>query len=697
MSRIGRVRARVPVAALAALLFGASGLAARQQAEPARDTATAGAAAAGPETRDPFEPLDLPAPSGLRDAAGSPGPDYWQQRADYEIRAELDPATHTIAGSETITYTNNSPDTLGHVWLQLDQNLFRPGSAGSVLTPPGTRFRGAFAGGGFEIRAVAVSREGGRREARRVETAGRPGSGPSVPAAEGAGDAAAGPAYLVDGTKMRLTLADPVPPRGGQVRIHLEFAFRVPRQGADRTGRLEVERGTVYQIAQWYPRVFVYDDVNGWNALPYLGQGEWYLEVGSFDVALTVPRDFLVAATGRLENPAEVLTAEQRSRLERAAASQEAVAVVTAEEVGLPGTRPDGAATLTWRFRADSVRDFAWAASDAFLWDAAGWNGVVVSSLYPHEGLGTDRRPGWERATAFGLHAVRFYSERYGRYPYPHAVNVAGPVRGMEYPGIVFCSVEARGAALFAVTDHEFGHTWFPMMVGSDERRHAWMDEGLTTFMNYYSAVEFLGDGRLLGLSMDDVARLMASPGADQPVHTQADRVRREALGFLAYRKPAAALIVLREYVLGPERFDPAFREYIERWRWLHPQPADFFRTIEGVAGADLDWFWGGWFFGSGTLDQAIAGVAVAGDTVEVTVENRGELVMPAVVEVTFEDGSTERLRVPVQAWYTEEAFTARLIREGGGAVRNVQLDPARLLPDTDRTNNVWGRGVTLR
>ena len=483
------------------------------------------------------------------------------------------------------------------------------------------------------------------------------------------------------------------------MQLHLEFSFTVPEEGADRMGRLETDRGTVYQIAQWYPRVFVYDDVNGWNALPYLGQGEYYLEYGDFDVEITVPRDFIVAATGRIGNPEEVLTAEQRRRLERARGSAETVAIVGPDEVGRPGTRPEGAGPLTWRFAADSVRDFAWAASPAFIWDAAGWEGALVASYYPREGLGRPGRPGWEEATQFGRHSVRFYSETWERYPYPWIVNVAGPVLGMEYPGIVFCAVEARGAALFGVTDHEIAHQWFPMMVGSDERRHAWMDEGFVTFLGHYSANAFFserGVERAGGpLSAEEIARVMRSPAGRQPIHTRADRIRRDALGFLAYRKPGAALVLLREVVLGPERFDPAFRAYIDHWRWKHPQPADFFRLMESAGGMELDWFWRGWVFGTGTLDQAIAGVERAGDTLRVAVENRGELVMPAVLQVNYADGTTERVEIPVEAWFTRNRFTATVVRDGAPAVRNVQLDPGKRLPDVDRTNNVWGRGVT--
>lgn len=618
-----------------------------------------------------FSPLQLPAPNTYRAASGAPGPEYWQQRVDYRIRVTLDPQDHRVSGSQTLVYTNNSPDTLRHLWLQLDQNLFDPESRGATIASPEGRFQGAFPGGGFDIADVRL---GGQE--------GQEGSAPAD--------------VLVEGTTMRVSLPEPLPPGGERLELSMDFAFTVPQLGADRMGRFAAGQGTVYQIAQWYPRPFVYDDVRGWNVLPYLGQGEWYLEYGDFDVEITVPRSFVVVATGRLGNPEEVLTADQRARLERARRSAETVPIIGPEEVGRPGTRPAGEGPLTWRFTAEEVRDFAWAASPAFIWDAAGWEDVLLMSAYPREGLGSEGRPGWEASTAYVRHAVGHYSEMWHPYPYPVAINVAGAVTGMEYPMIAFCSVEARGRGLFAVTDHEIGHMWFPMLVGSDERRHFWMDEGIGSFLNHYSAREFF-DGELqpLPVMADQMARAMRSALGGQPTMTPTDRTREQALGFIAYQKPGYALLLLREHVLGPERFDPALREYIRRWATRHPQPADFFRTVQDVAGEDLSWFWQGWFYGTGTLDHALTGVE-PGDTVRVTVQNRGELVMPVEVRVVFRDGTSETRRIPVEAWYGSERFVLRVPSEGRD-VRAVQLDPDGRLPDVDRQNNVWGRGVVGR
>jgi hypothetical protein len=607
-----------------------------------------------------FEPLTLPVPSLQRMASGEPGPNYWQQRVDYRIRATLDTTTHRITGSEIITYTNNAPLALQELWLQLDQNLFAAGSLGDALIEPGSRWRGAFEGGGFQITRLEVVQQGRRYT----------------------------PNYLIDDTRMRIDLEMPLPAQGGQVQLEIDFSFIAPEYGADRMGRLRVAQGTVYEIAQWYPRLYVFDDVNGWNVAPYLGQGEFYLEYGNFDVEITVPRNFIVVATGELLNPAEVLTKEQQARLAQARRSAETVYIIRPEEVGRPETRPTGEGPLTWHFRAENVRDFAWAASQAFIWDAASWQHVLLMSVYPKEGLGTPEQPGWEHSTRYLRHSIAHYSEMWYPYPYPVAINVAGIVGGMEYPMIVFCSVRARGQGLFGVTDHEIGHTWFPMIVGSDERRYAWQDEGLNTFINYYAHQAFYGSAsqRSQLMEADYIARLMQDTLLHQPIMTYPDRIRPQALGFVAYRKPGYGMRLLREYVLGPERFDRAFRAYIHRWAFKHPQPADFFRTIENVAGEDLDWFWRGWFYSTDLLDQAIDSVRVAEGQTRLYLHNRQGLVFPVVVEATYADGRKARYRFPVELWATG---TRQTVEIPGEAVQ-VALDPDHLLPDLDRTNNIW-------
>ncbi|MEJ2541845.1 MAG: M1 family aminopeptidase, partial [Gemmatimonadota bacterium] len=390
----------------------------------------------------------------------------------------------------------------------------------------------------------------------------------------------------------------------------------------------------------------------------------------------------------------EVLTPSQLDRYRRALTSDRTVTILGPDEVGNPDSRPQGAGPLTWRYRLENARDFSWAASRAFIWDAAGWNGVLLQSAYPHEGLGDEELPGWERSTEYLLHTIPYYSETWFPYPYPAAVNVAGVVGGMEYPGIVFCGVGARGPGLFGVTDHEFGHTWFPMIVGNDERRYAWMDEGFNTFINHYSNLAFYGDAaartrRTSGLF---IAQQMQSPIADQPIMTAPDVLRRQGLGFMAYRKPGYGLILLREVVLGEERFDAAFRSDIADWAYRHPKPSDFMRRIEEVAGDDLDWFWRGWFWTTEVLDQAVVGVDEGEAGTEIRLRNDEGLVMPVLLRMELADGTVVDRKLPAEIWMRGDDYTFATDLKG---VVRVVLDPDAWLPDVDREDNEWRRGVS--
>ncbi|WP_420455207.1 M1 family metallopeptidase [Rubrivirga sp.] len=634
-----------------------------------------------PETNDAlFAPLALPTPNPYRAADGRPGPAYWQNRNDYEIEATLDPATHTVSGTVRLTYTNHSPQALDYVWMHLEQNLFAPASRGALRTPPDSRWRGSFPQGGYRLGRVTAD------------------SGPV--------------AVVIDDTRMRLDLAEPVEAEGGRVEIVVPYSFVVPEYGADRMGRLPTERGVVYELAQWFPRVAVYDDVHGWNTMPYLGQGEFYLGYGDVEYAVTVPSTMTVVGTGELLNEREVYTDAQRERLTEARESTDRVYIVRPEEVGTPASRPRPTGTTTWRFRAENVRDVAWAASEAFILDAAtasveledgSTNDVLIMSAYPHEGLGTPDNPGWEEATRFGRASI-LNNSRWYPYPYPVAISVAGVVGGMEYPMLHFSGVGARFMSLFGVVDHELGHNWFPMIVGSDERRYAWMDEGLTSYLNTFSNVAFYDendDPTIAGYGMSDsarVIRLTEGPAAadflrqpysaDQPIMTYPDRIRRPALGWLAYRKPAKGLLLLRNDVVGPERFDAAFREYIRRWAYKHPQPADFFRTIEDVTGEDLDWFWRGWFYETGQFDQALAALTVEDGVAVASVENRGEVVLPTTVEFTFSDGSTATATIPAEAYFSTDDVAAR-VPTAGRVLVSARLNPSGDAPDADPSNDI--------
>ncbi len=627
-----------------------------------------------PDT-SPFRRPELPTPTMIRTGSGAPGREYWQQRVDYTISARLDTAAKAVIGEERIMYTNNSPDTLRYLWLQLDQNAFRKGSRSALLFGANPRFglKGEVIDGGVRLSAVAD---------------------PGRPAAKGHRAEPPEPLqYRVNGTMMRVDLLRPLPPKGRQ-QLELGWSFPLGVT-TNRMGLETIDGGTIYEIAQWYPRMAVYDDVRGWNTEQYYGQGEFYLEYGRFDVSLTVPASMLVAATGTLRNPLEVLTPTQRQRLADARKSDRTVVIRGKDEIGDPASRPaskDG--TLTWRFTADSVRDFAWAAAPHFIWDAASVNGgkTLVMSFYPPSADSI-----WNRASEYGKAAIARYSKQWTSYPYPYASNVNGIEGGMEYPMIVFCHNRTEPQALYGVTDHEFGHTWFPMVVGSNERLYGWMDEGFNTFMNHYNWVQqYPGVPNRRG--SPEAYLDVVKTGTEQPIMTPADRMRntdnwRNGL----YNKPGLGLILLRDRVLGPERFDPAFREYVRRWAFKHPTPADFFRTIEDGVGEDLSWFWRGWFYTTATLDQAVDSVVVPRDkpmdgplVSRVYLRNVGGLVLPTEVELLREDGSTERRTLPADIWMLGDRYT--LAVPGDAQVTSVTIDPDGALPDIDRGNNRWPR-----
>ena len=627
------------------------------------------AAAAGAPDTTAFRRLELPTPTSIRTGSGAPGPAYWQQRVDYVIRATLDTGNRSVRGEERITYTNNSPDTLRYLWLHLDQNVFNSESRGFRLFDQRSRFGTGGAEGGMRILKVAQPAQAAAR--------GRA----ATPAAE--------LRWLVNGTLMKVDLPRPLAPRARQV---LDIAWSFPfGPNRNRMGIEEIDGGVVYEVAQWYPRLVVYDDVRGWNAEQYYGQGEFYLEYGSFDVTLTVPADMLVAATGTLRNPAEVLTAAQRERLARARSSAETVVIRGVDEVRDPASRPPAEfGTFAWRFTADSVRDFAWAASSTFVWDAAAVNGgrTLAMSFYP-----PSTQPLWKDATQYAKFAIEGYSTQWAPYPYPTATNVRGAESGMEYPMIVFVS-RPNPEALYSTTDHEFGHTWFPMVVGSNERRYGWMDEGLNEFMNYYNWVKRFDRPPVHRGSIPEYLD-MATSGRERPVMSFPDQLPGEFVGPAAYDKPALALRLLRDVVVGPERFDPAFREYYRRWAFKHPTPADFFRTIEDGVGEDLSWFWRGWMYTTAQLDQVVDSLVLAdsaGVESRVYLRNAGGIPMPVDLALLLDDGTTRRLRLPVEIWFRGDRYTA--VVPGPRKVNSVIIDPEGLYPDVNRADNRWPRAA---
>jgi hypothetical protein len=634
----------------------------------------AGAASAadkpGYDPLQTFAPLSFPdAVNRYRSANGAPGPDYWQNRADYEIHAALDPAAKTIAATVAITYTNNSPDVLESLWLQLDQNIYRKDSrAGTSSGWPRSEYTD-----GYAIEAVQVE-EGGRT-------------------------AAASP--LISDTRMQVRLDQPLP-HGGVVKLTIKYHYTVPGMFGGRTAWVGTQNGEIFDIAQWYPRMAVYDDIRGWDTAPYLGQ-EFYLEYGHFDYFVTVPADMLVAGTGELVNADQVLTATERQRLAQARASDATVMIRTPDEVLDPKSRPSAAAPLTWHYRMDKTRDVAFSASRAFIWDAARINlpngrTALAMSFYPTESQGEGA---WGRSTEYLKDSVEHFSQRWTPYVYPTAVNIAGGASGMEYPGMAFDGIEDKGKALFWITAHEIGHTWFPMTVGFDERRHAWMDEGFNTFIDTYESDDFKGgvygpkrDSEYApggGDPVDEIQSVLKDPDAP-PIVTRADAINETYRHPVTYFKSALGLVLLREQILGPERFDHAFQKFIRDWSFKHPQPSDFFRAMESEGGEDLSWFWRGWYLNNWTLDLAVEKVAyVGGDPAKgalITVANLDKLVMPSVLEVKYADGATERVALPAETWILRGRTEIKVA--GHGAIASVTVDPDHRLPDKDRSNNVF-------
>jgi Peptidase family M1 domain len=626
-----------------------------------------------------FSPLPIPPGNEMRRSDGAPGPAYWQQRVDYSIRATLDTSTAQITGMESIRYRNNSPDTLRFLWLHLEQNLFRPGSTGMLLFPTDSAPESNFEGG-FELDSLMQCTVLERQAAPTAVKRRRRGRTPAAPPPRCPGGALK---TRVDETLMYVDLVAPIPP-GGSTLLEIPYRFTVPVRGADRMGR----DGSLYQIAQWYPRLAVYDDVQGWDTGQYLGQGEFYLEYGSYEYEVTVPAGYIVAGTGVLQNPGDVLTRTQRERLAAARGSDTTVHIITAAEFASGAARPVRDGSLTWRFKADNVRDVAWAASPDYLWDATGWEGILAQAYYRPSAEET-----WRDAARMSRYSIQEYSTRWYSYPYPQISSVEGPVPGMEYPMLAMQPKGNSGPDLYAVLTHEVGHQWYPMIAGSDERRHAWMDEGFTSFIGSFSEEGYWkrSDATVRQRERQLVIATDQLPTA-QPIVTPADRYRtRDNLLSLAYIKPSLALHVLRSKVLGPQVFDTAFREYTRRWAFKHPQPADFFRTIESVAGRDLAWFWRGFFYTTAALDQAVE--SVKQDTTgasQVTLVSLGDAVMPVELELAYEDTTAEVVKLPVEIWYQGNRYTYQT--NPGKTIVSARVNPDGTLPDAVATNDGWKR-----
>jgi hypothetical protein len=611
-----------------------------------------------------LEGFEIAVGKGTRTRTGAPGPNYWQQWAEYKLEAELNPVSKRLTGHGTIKYYNRSPDTLGTVYVQLLHNIFAPGARHNTNVP-------------WSVEGVNLSKVAAQGTTLAAVSAEAPG-------------------YEVNGTVMRMRLPKPIPP-GGSADLEFNWKLRVPPDGAPRGG----QDGEVYYINYWYPQMAVYDDINGWQIDQYLGNAEFYMGYGDYDVSLTVPAGWLVTGTGSLENSTDVLTAQTRARLDSASSAAGIVHIVGEydREAGRSTTTgKDG--KLTWHFTARNVRDFAWGASARYLWDVT--NAAVgdvngdgrpdtsaVYSFYRPE----QRISHWDEAARYGRHSVEFFSKYLWPYPWPHMSVVDGPnsCGGMEYPMMTCIGGEWDTLGMYEVVDHEIGHMWFPMMVGSDEKRFAWMDEGFTQFDQSQGMADFFK-------GFDDEARNrknyldFVEEDSEVELMHHGDRYPNYgAYGEAAYYKPATVLVALRG-VLGRETFHKAFTEYGRRWLYKHPSPYDFFDTVEGVSGRDLSWFWRTWFFETWKLDQAIDTVTTVGDSVEVVISNRGKAPMPVKLAVTREGGvATDTVTIPVEVWLSgARSTTVRLAREP--TIKTIEIDPGNEFPDIDRGNQKWPR-----
>ena len=611
----------------------------------------------------------------FRSANGAPGPKYWQNKADYVINARLDTNANVLSATAAITYTNNSPDSLSSLWLQIDQNTYRKDARSNFYTAARWPMPEDAHTNGYQFDTVKTIYKGKTEKAD----------------------------YIINDTRMQVRLTTPLAPNSSIV-LHIAYQYAMPGNFGGRTDYFSTKNGKIYEVAQWYPQMCVYDDLEGWSTLPFLGSGEFYCEYGDFDYTITVPNGVVVAGSGELVNEKEVLTLPQQKRMAEARNSNKTIMIRTADEVNEAGASQIGLAVLkSWHFKMKNTRDVAFGASKAYIWDAAKVNlpngkKCMSMSVYPVESAGDSA---WGRATEYLKKSIEYFSAKWFIYPYPVAVNEAGIAGGMEYPGIVFDGINDKGSELYWVTAHEIGHNWFPMIVGSDERRYAWMDEGFNTFIDVYASDAFNNgeyapkrDGEYApgkGNPADEIIPLLKDEDAPSMM-VRADALPEKYRHPLAYFKPAFGLVLLREVILDSNRFDYAFQKYIERWAYKHPSPDDFFRTMNNEAGEDLSWFWKEWFVHNWQLDIAVTDVKYTKDDAakgaDITLANLQKMAMPCTMQVTLQDGSQQTMEIPVETWLQGSEHTIHLFTKQ--PVAKVVIDPNNQLPDSDRTNNVW-------
>ena len=716
---------------------------------------------------DKFAQLEtlLPTPNEYRTASGAPGPRYWQQRADYNIKVSLDDQKQAITGSETITYTNLSPDVLAYLWVQLDQNILAKNSI-TTATNVAQVNNGRFSFQELDNQLATAEFDGGYKITAVTTAGGQP------------------LRHTINHTMMHIDLPTPLRP-GQSVAFGIKWSYNINDQLKinERSGYeyFPADKNYLYEIAQFYPRMAVYSDATGWQNKQFLGNGEFTLPFGNYRVSITAPADHLVGATGTLQNPDQVLTSAQRQRLAQARGAKKPVLIVTQDEATRnESSRATG--TKTWTFAAQNVRDFAWCSSRKFIWDAMGIteNGkpVLCMSYYPKEG-----NPLWgQYSTEVVAHTIKTYSKFTIPYAYPVAISVHGPVGGMEYPMICFNGGRPekdgtysadRKYGMISVIIHEVGHNFFPMIVNSDERQWTWMDEGLNTFCQYLTEQEWERDyPSRRGEPKNIVAYMRTDKSLQTPIMTNSESVLQ--FGNNAYGKPATALNILRETVMGRELFDYAFKTYATRWAYKHPQPADFFRTMEDASAVDLDWFWRGWFYGTDRCDLSLEGVKYYSantknpglenarlqkerqaevptlsaqrnatdikrtaveekpelkdfyngydplavteadkqryfqylntlspqqqqrlngnlNLYELSLRNVGGLVMPVIIQMTYDDGTQDLVNIPAEIWRKNNEQVTKIIVSPKNVVSFV-LDPYQQTADTDLSNNAYPR-----
>ncbi|HUQ15331.1 MAG TPA: M1 family metallopeptidase [Gemmatimonadales bacterium] len=658
--------ARTPLAGLLVLLALAgcsSGRTGSSRPEPAAGPAGTATAATRAMEVPPMETFERAVANGTRLRSGAPGPRYWQQWADYRLEAELNPVSKRLTGKSAIRYHNRSPDTLHTVYVQLLHNIFAPGSRHNTDIP--------WAVEGYELSKVAAQ-----------------GATLSPGAGEGAG-------YEVNGTIMQIRLPKPLAP-GGSADLEFAYRIRIPPDGAPRGG----QDGEVYYVSYWYPQMAVYDDVNGWQTDQYYGNAEFYMGYGNYDVALTVPAGWLVTSTGTLTNAAEVLSGQTRARADSAMSAKEVVHVVTEADRGVGKATAAGAdGKLTWRFRAENVRDVAWGTSASYLWDAtnaavgdADGDGSADTARVDAFWRPEMRTSHWDQAARYGRHSVEFLSKYLWPYPYSHMTAVDGPTScgGMEYPMMTCIGGQWDTLNMYEVVVHEIAHMWFPMQVGSDEKRFAWMDEGFAQFSQSQAMPDFFKGYDDEAENREPYLNLAIAGGEVELMHHGDRYPSYTAYGTASYYKTATVLVALRG-VLGKETFEKVLKEYGRRWEYKHPTPYDFFNTVDDVSGRDLSWFWRTWFFETWKLDQAIDTVVAVGDSLEVVVANRGRAPMPVHLVVTRSEGEPQTVEIPVSVWLTGvKRTTVRIPREP--AIKTIEIDPKREFPDIDRGNGMWPR-----